>query len=54
MPQRQKFGSISQDANPGIYVGGKFLDRAAADSKDKLEKAIIKTVSTDMEEMFGK
>jgi hypothetical protein len=41
-----------RDANPGVYVGGKFLDRAAKDSAEKLEKAIIKVVTDDLREML--
>lgn len=39
-------------ANPGVYIGGKFLDRAANDSKEKLEKALIKAVTDDLREML--
>jgi hypothetical protein len=41
-----------RDANPGVYVGGKFLDRAAKDSAETLEKAIIKVVTDDLREML--
>src|SRR4029077_19140389 len=41
-----------RDANPGVYVGGKFLDRAADDSAEKLEKALIKVVHDDLREML--
>lgn len=38
-------------ANPSIYIGEKFLDRAAKDSQEKLEKALIKSVMSDMEDI---
>lgn len=45
-------GTLAKQAeNPGVRVGGKFLDRAVADSKPKLEKAMIQQVERDMKEL---
>lgn len=38
-------------ANPGVYVGGKFLERAVDESAPKLEKAMIRQIMEDMEEL---
>jgi hypothetical protein len=43
-------GTIAKRAaNPGRYVGGKFLERAVDDRMPKLEKAMIAGVLKDME-----
>jgi HK97 gp10 family phage protein len=42
-----------RDANPGVDIGRKFLERAAAESKKRLESALIKSVMSDMKELEG-
>ena len=39
-------------ANPGVYIGEKFLARAAKDSEEKLTKAMIKSITTDLKDIF--
>lgn len=39
-----------RDANPGVYIGEKFLDRAAKDSEPALVKAEIEAVNDALEE----
>ena len=41
-----------REANPGVYIGSKFLTRAAMESEDKLKKAVIQVVEEDLREMF--
>lgn len=40
-------------ANPGRYVGGKFLERAVDDGNKKLQKAMVAGVMKDMEILEG-
>lgn len=40
-------------ANPGIYIGSKFIERAIDARMPKLQKAMIASVIADMEELEG-
>jgi hypothetical protein len=44
---------LKRQIYPDVYVGGKFIERAVEQSKPKLEKALIVSVTNDMEMLIG-